>query len=163
MSCLIETFKEMRRSGLIAKRKSYCENCGREMMLQAAERLRTKQQDVRGLVPIGEWEIRPFLDQLRVPLVFSSVTGDAVCYRDPGCQEVGEFVTEYLKDQGFPIRMGSDAQKPLFGRHRAQSTGGVRREDLPHSERKNVVSGNEVLQSVSAKCLTKGELTCRVL
>ena len=72
MPCLIETFKEMRRSGLIAKRKCYCKNCGRQMILQAAQRLRTKQRDVRGLVPVGEWEIRPFLDQLRVPLVFSS-------------------------------------------------------------------------------------------
>ena len=157
MPCLIETFKQMRRSGLIAKRKCYCENCGREMMLQAAQQLRTKQRDIRGLAPVGEWEIRPFLDQLRVPLVFSSVTGDAVCYRDPGCQEVGEFDSECLKDQGFPIRMESDARKRSFGRHRAQSTGGVRRENLPHSERKNVGSGDELLQSVSAKCLTKGE------
>src|SRR5262245_44083243 len=112
MPCLIETFKEMRRSGLIAKRKCYCKNCGRQMILHVAQRLRTKQRDVRGLIPIGEWEIRPFLDQLRVPLVFSSVTGDAVYYRDPGCQEAGEFDSECLNDRGFPIRMGSDAQKP---------------------------------------------------
>jgi len=42
MPCLIETFKKMRRRGLIAKRKCYCENCGRAMILQAAQRLRTK-------------------------------------------------------------------------------------------------------------------------
>src|SRR5262245_60480080 len=103
MPCLIETFKKMRRSGLIAKRKCYCENCDRKMILRAAQRLRTKQREVRGFVHVGEWEIRPFLVQLRVPLVFSSVTGDAVYYRDPSCQEVGEFDSECLNDRGFPI------------------------------------------------------------
>ena len=83
MASLIEKFKEMHRRGLIAKRACSREHCGQGIILQVAQ---------------------PFLDQLRVPLVFSSVMGDVVFYRNPGCQEVGEFVIESLKDQGFPIR-----------------------------------------------------------
>jgi hypothetical protein len=46
MSCLIEAFKQMRRGGLVAERQCYGEDCGRKMMLRAAQRLRAGQRDV---------------------------------------------------------------------------------------------------------------------
>jgi hypothetical protein len=98
MPCLIEAFKDMRRQGLIAKRQCYCEHCGQDVIRKAIRRSRAKQRDVRGFVHVGECQAQS-LEEMRVPLVFGSVTGEEVASNDPGCLVVGEVIARCLEKQ----------------------------------------------------------------
>jgi hypothetical protein len=100
MPSLIKAFKQMRRRGLIAKRECYCQHCSEEMMLEAAKRWSAKQKEVFGFVHLGEWDSAPTLEQVRIPLVFGSLTEWQVLDSGPDSLAVGEIVAECLNDQG---------------------------------------------------------------
>jgi hypothetical protein len=85
---------------LIATRECYCERCGEESVLDAAQRWRDKQRAVRGFVYVGEWGPFQTEEEVRFPLVFGLVTGDTVTHNDPRCIPVGEVVAECLREQG---------------------------------------------------------------
>jgi hypothetical protein len=114
MSSLIEEFKEMRRRGLIAKREVYCEHCSPGMMLKAAHRGRDKHRDIRGFVHLGEWEPVTNLTDARVPVVFGSVTGDAVAYNEAECIAIGEVVADCLKEEGIPYEWDEVLGSPIL-------------------------------------------------
>jgi hypothetical protein len=114
MPCLIEAFKEMRRRGLIAKRVCYCEHCGPDKMLEAARQWRKRQKEVRGFVHIGESDAGPTQEEVRVPLVFGSVKGDTVAYREPECIAVGEVVADCLKEQGIRYEWDEVLGSPIL-------------------------------------------------
>ena len=140
MPSLTKAFNQMRRRGLIAKRECYCERCGEQAVLEAAQRWRAKHKEVRGFVHVGEVHSSETGEQIRIPLVFGLVTGDTVTHCDPGCVPVGEVVAECLKEQGIryewdrvpghPILMRADrfvSGLPVGGRpHEVWSGDGLR-------------------------------------
>jgi hypothetical protein len=100
MPSLIEAFKSMKRQGLIAKCECFYEHCGEERIQKSAQRWHEKQREIRGFVHVGEWNPRSTLDELRIPLLFGTVTDDTVAHDDHDCLEVGEVIAECLEEEG---------------------------------------------------------------
>src|SRR5580704_8813846 len=99
MPSLIEAFKSMKRQGLIAKCECYCEHCGEDRIQKSAQRWHEKQREIRGFVHVGEWNTPSTLEELRIPLLFGTVTDDKVAHDDHDCLEVGEVIAECLDEE----------------------------------------------------------------
>jgi len=114
MPSLTKAFKQMRRRGLIAKRECYCEHCSEEMMLEAAQQWSAKHKEVFGFVHFGEWDTAPTLEQVRIPLVFGSLTEWQVMDSGPDSLAIGEIVAECLKDQGIRYEWDKEPGNPIL-------------------------------------------------
>jgi hypothetical protein len=142
MPSLTKAFNQMRRRGLIATRECYCERCGEESVLDAAQRWRDKQREVRGFVYVGEWGPFQTEEEVRVPLVFGLVTGDTVTHNDPGCVPVGEVVAECLRGQGIRYEWDEVPGSPILvnvdERLSGVPLGGHRHNEIPLDENHRV-------------------------
>jgi hypothetical protein len=67
---------------------------------EAAHRWRQKDREPVGFVHVGEWKPQPSADELRIPLIFGSMTDEGVAQGDPGSRDVGEVVADCLERQG---------------------------------------------------------------
>jgi hypothetical protein len=83
-------------------------------MLQAAQRLRNKHKEPRGFVHIAEWEPPQSMDVLRVPLIFGTIAGETVTYRDHDCLGIGDMVADCLDREGIRYEWDREPGRPIL-------------------------------------------------